>query len=198
LKSEREGVNTTPISLLERLRTNPDEDSWRRMVEIYTPFIQRWMRQNRISPHDAEDISQEVLAALLRRLPEFEHSGRPGAFRRWLRLIIFHRIVGYWRSRKPDQMAAGEMPDLSQLEDTDSSLSQMWDAEHDAHVARRLLMMLEPEFTATTWQAFRRTVVDKARPAQVAADLGLTVNAVLLAKFRVLRRFREEAAGLVE
>jgi hypothetical protein len=32
----------------------------------------------------------------------------------------------------------------------------------------------------------------------VAGELGTTVNAVLLAKSRVLRRFRDEAAGLLD
>jgi len=60
-----------------------------------------------------------------------------------------------------------------------------------------LLVLIEPEFTATTWQAFRRIAILEDRAPQVASELGLTVNAVLLAKFRVLKRLREEAAGLV-
>jgi RNA polymerase sigma-70 factor (ECF subfamily) len=42
-------------------------------------------------------------------------------------------------------------------------------------------------------------VVVDGRPADaVAADLGLTANAVYLARGRVLRRLRAELAGLVE
>ena len=36
------------------------------------------------------------------------------------------------------------------------------------------------------------------RPAQVAAELGLWVNAVLIAKIRVLKRLPEQAARLVD
>ena len=35
------------------------------------------------------------------------------------------------------------------------------------------------------------------RPRDVAAELGLTVNAVYITKSRVLRRLREEFAGLI-
>ena len=37
-----------------------------------------------------------------------------------------------------------------------------------------------------------------ADPADVARELGLSVNAVLIAKSRVLQRLREEGRGLVD
>ena len=46
--------------------------------------------------------------------------------------------------------------------------------------------------------AFRRQVFDDCKAAAVAAELGLTVNGVLLAKSRVLKRLRDELRGLVE
>jgi RNA polymerase sigma-70 factor, ECF subfamily len=87
---------------------------------------------------------------------------------------------------------------LDQLEDPSSDLSRVWDREHDQHIARRLLELIEPHFEARTWQAFRRVVLDGCKAAAVAAELGLSVNAVLLAKSRVLHRFREEAQGLTD
>src|SRR5206468_872600 len=62
----------------------------------------------------------------------------------------------------------------------------------------RLLEVAEPEFAPSTWQAFQRLAVDGRPAAEVAAELGTTVNAVLLAKSRVLRRLRQEARGLVD
>ena len=58
--------------------------------------------------------------------------------------------------------------------------------------------MIEPQFAPATWQAFRRGVLEGARPDTVAAELGMTVNAVFIAKSRVLQRLREEARGLLE
>ena len=54
------------------------------------------------------------------------------------------------------------------------------------------------EFTPATWQAFRRQVVDGVKAAAVAAELGITPNAALIAKSRVLRRLRDEARGLTD
>ena len=68
----------------------------------------------------------------------------------------------------------------------------------NAEVEHRLLELIQPDFEPTTWQAFRRVVLDGARAAVVAAELGLSVNAVFIAKSRVQRRLREEMRGLVE
>jgi RNA polymerase sigma-70 factor (ECF subfamily) len=58
--------------------------------------------------------------------------------------------------------------------------------------------LIEPEFPLTWWHAFRRHVVEGARASQVAKELDVSVNVVLLAKSRILRRLRQEAAGFVD
>ena len=57
--------------------------------------------------------------------------------------------------------------------------------------------LIEPQFEPATLQAFRRTVFDGAKAAEVAGELGISGNAVLLAKSRVLKRLRQEAEGLI-
>jgi RNA polymerase sigma-70 factor (ECF subfamily) len=58
--------------------------------------------------------------------------------------------------------------------------------------------LVEPEFTPSTWRAFRRVVLEGAPPTAVAAELGTSVNAVFIAKSRVLQRLRQEARGLLD
>jgi RNA polymerase sigma-70 factor (ECF subfamily) len=57
---------------------------------------------------------------------------------------------------------------------------------------------VQGDFAPATWQAFRRHALEGEPAAQVAKALGLSLNSVLLAKSRVLKRVRQEAAGLVE
>jgi RNA polymerase sigma factor (sigma-70 family) len=192
-------VPATSASLLDRLRHTPDAGAWDRLVRLYEPFIRRWLSDPSLAA-DADDLTQDVLAILVRELPQFERQ-RLGSFRAWLRTITINRIREYWRKRHGRPLAEGGTDAgarLAQLADPASGLSRRWDAEHDAHVARKLLDLLEPEFGTPTWAAFRRQVVDGQPAATVAAETGATVNAVLLAKSRVLMRLREEAAGLLE
>ena len=70
--------------------------------------------------------------------------------------------------------------------------------ENDLHVLRHLFSQVQPEFQPQTWQAFQMVMLQGARPAEVAVRLGMSVNAVLLAKSRILARLRQEAVGLID
>ena len=191
----------TSHSLLERLREHPEGEDWRRLIDLYSPLLRAWLDRSGVQSADADDLIQEVLAVLVRELPRFQHNQRPGAFRRWLRTILVHRLRDFWRSRQHRPQAVGGsdlLTQLDQLEDPDSGLSRLWDEEHDRQVVRRLLERIEGEVTPPTWQAFRRVALEGKDEATVAAELGLSVNAVFIAKSRVLQRLRREASGLID
>ena len=190
----------TPLSLLERLRTAPDEASWRRLDDIYRPLIRRWLLPWHSLDDEAEDVVQDVLTVLIRELPAFERQ-RKGSFRSWLRTITAHRALAYHRSlqRQPQPVGAAlEACPLALLQDPNSELSRRWDEEHDQHVLRRLLELIEPMFEKTTLAAFRRVVFDEVAAARAAEELGISVAAVWLAKSRVLKALRQEAKGLID
>jgi RNA polymerase sigma factor (sigma-70 family) len=190
----------TSASLLERLRAGRDDAAWRRLDDLYRPLIRSWLRRDPTLGEEADDVVQEVMSVLVRELPVFQRQ-RTGSFRRWLRTVTAHRLAAHYRSRKSRPVALGapqeECP-LVQLADSRSELSRMWDDEHDRFVLRRLMDLIAPQFEPTTLAAFRRVVFDEVAPAQAAEELGLSLNAVLLAKSRVLGRLRQEAEGLID
>jgi RNA polymerase sigma-70 factor (ECF subfamily) len=190
----------TSASLLERLRSEPDDASWQRLVDLYTPLLRGWLGRHGLQACDSDDLVQDVLAVVVRDLPRFRHNERTGAFRRWLRTILVHRLRDFWRARRARPQLTGDHPLLHLLEqwsDPQASLSRLWDEEHDRYVVGRLLQRIEAVVTPSTWQAFRRVVIDGQDEETVAAELGLSVNAVFIAKSRVLSRLRREAAGLI-
>jgi RNA polymerase sigma-70 factor (ECF subfamily) len=195
-------MSETSASLLDRLRLRPDDASWRRLVDLYTPLIRHWLRRASVPEADADDLVQEVLTAVVAELPRFCYDRDRGSFRAWLRVVTTNRLRAFWRAQHGRPTATGDSAFreqvLDQLADPHSDLSRLWEREHDQHVARRLLALLEPEFEPSTWHAFRRVVLDGLKAAEAAAELGLSVNAVFIAKSRVLRRLRQEMAGLTD
>jgi RNA polymerase sigma factor (sigma-70 family) len=188
----------TSHSLLEKARDPADAGSWRKLLDLYSPLIRRWIRPNVDQPADADDVVQETLAMLVCELPRFAHSGSPGAFRAWLKSLTINRLREHWRDRKAAS-GGGEILDrLHQLEDPASPLSRAWDEEHDRYVAATLVDAIRLEFQPATWRAFEATVRDGRPTADVAAALGLSENAVLIAKSRVLKRLRDKAKGLID
>jgi RNA polymerase sigma-70 factor (ECF subfamily) len=183
----------TSASLLEQARGGATA-AWDRLVILYTPLLETWLTAAGLQPADRDDLRQRVLEILVRQLPDFEHSGRPGAFRSWLRGITVNLLREFWRAR-PERDTGSR---LELLSDPNAGLSRLWDEEHDRHVLHSLMRQVQPEFTEATWQAFRRLALDGAPGRDVAEELGLSVNAVLIAKSRVLARLRQEAHGLVD
>jgi RNA polymerase sigma-70 factor (ECF subfamily) len=190
-------MEETSASLLWRLSHQPDPQSWKRFFDLYSPWIYAWLRRRHfLAHHDAEDLVQDVLGTVAREMPGFAYDPHKGKFRSWLRTITVNRLRALRKKGRRLHPAADGM--LDQLADPHSGLSHLWDREYERHVASRLLELIEPEFEPITWQAFRRYVQDEAPVDVVAAELGLTRNAVYIAKSRVLRRLRQELQGLID
>jgi len=194
-------MNGTSLSLLDRLRRSPESASWNRLVELYEPLIRAWLRKYDVQAADADDLMQEVLLAVSKDLGKFEHAGHPGAFRGWLKAILVNRLRKFWRARDRNPQAKGDSninARLAELDDSTSELSQVWNRQHDQYVLRQLLALAEPHFAPITWKAFCRAALEGASPHDVAQELDISLNAVFIAKSRVLRRLRQEADGLIE
>ena len=191
----------TSLSLLERLRHQPDADAWRRLVDVYTPVLHAWLRRYEVlSAPDVDDLTQDVLLTLSKEMPQFRPSSQPGAFRSWLRTILVHRLQYFWRARQRRPQAAGGSDfaeQLEQLSDGQSQMTQVWDREHDRHVMERLFELAEPRFAAETWRAFQLQMVDGKSAEDVAHDVGMPLHSVYAAKSRVLKALRALAEGLV-
>lgn len=54
------------------------------------------------------------------------------------------------------------------------------------------------DFAPGTWQVFTQFTVEGQPTPQMARESGLTENAVVQAKFRILKRLRKEAGELLE
>jgi RNA polymerase sigma-70 factor (ECF subfamily) len=194
-------MNETSLSLLFQLRSSPKPENWNRLVELYAPLVRSWLRRYEVQACDTEDLVQEVLMAVARDLPKFDHGGHPGAFRGWLKAILVNRLRNFWRTRAHGPQARGDSDierQLEHLSDPASELSQTWNRQHDQHVLRQLLALAEPHFAPSTWNAFSRVALDGEQADVVAKELEISLNAVFIAKSRVLSRLRQLADGLVE
>jgi RNA polymerase sigma-70 factor (ECF subfamily) len=187
---------TTSRTLLDRLRDRHDSQAWQLWLTVYEPWLRHCLERHRLQPADIDDLLQTVLVVVSRKLPAFVHSGQPGAFRTWLRRVLVQEVRSYLRGRQ--RQATETATDwLDQLEDAGSELSRQWDREHDEQVVRRLLAAIQPDFEPRTWEAFRLLVLEDRPGAEVARITGMKLNALYVARSRVLKRLREAVAGLV-
>jgi RNA polymerase sigma-70 factor (ECF subfamily) len=186
----------TSVSWIGRMAGNPTGDDWRRLNVLYGPLLGRWAVRAGVPASEADDVVQNVLLVVFDKIGEFERQ-REGSFRAWLRAILTNKVRDYFSKENKQPTAAGDSW-LDELESPDSTLSKIWDREHDEHVLKKLLDRVRGDFDPKTWQAFHRHVMEEEPAAQVAEALCLKLNSVLTAKSRVLKRLRQESAGLVE
>ena len=189
----------TSVSLLDRLRTSPpDHDDWGRLQDIYEPLIRGWLSRIPGLGDEVADLTQEVMVVLSREIPHFERR-REGSFRAWLRQVTVNRVRIHRRQQRRRPVTEVDPAEgfLDQLAAPQSALTREWDVEHDQYVFRKLQVIVGPEFSPDSWEAFRRFAIDGLPAARVAAELGLSINSVLLAKSRILKRMREEAGDLL-
>lgn len=187
------------MSLLQQVKAQ-DQRAWERLVHLYGPLVYSWCRKAGLQPADAADVGQEVFRAVARKVVEFRRDEAGGSFRGWLRTIARNKIRDFARrgSARVQGEGGSEAQDaLLQVPLDEPDGPEQLDPEEDRLLYHRALGLLRAEFKGPTFQAFWRVAVEDERPADVAAALGLSVNAVYLAKSRVLRRLRDEFAGLL-
>ena len=194
-------METTRHSLLQRVRRSPQDDSWKEFVGIYSPFIRGYLCRMGLPDEDVDDIQQEVLHILVKELPRFDHNGRPGAFRAWLRNVVGYRLRTFRRSPARRQLGLGgsDYDQLAdQLADENSDLSRAWEREHNQFLVQSLMEMVAGRFDAKTLQAFRRTFLDERSIRETADELEMSVNAVVIARTRVLKVLRDLGEGMID
>ncbi len=188
----------TPHSLLTRLRDGSDGDDWQLFHELYADLMRRWFLRAGIPAGELEDLMQDSLLALVNGIRRFDHNGRTGAFRTWLKTVVLHRAASWFRCFRGRQEFAGTIQPSELAAVEDRMLPAEWEREHDEHVLRKLLRLVKADVSETTWSAFYQQSFENALPADVALKLGISQNAALLAKSRVVRRLRVLAQGLID
>ncbi len=187
-------MTTTSLTLLDRLRRSDQTEAWDLFVRLYAPLLLHWAELQGFRDADAEDLSQTVLLKLIRLLPGYER--RDGqTFRGWLFTICRNecrdfRLRGATRAL-PASDGILDIPDHSPTIDLD-------EVEYRSCLVHRTLELIRADFSPATWDAFNRFVLEGQPAIEVATALGISANAVYLARNRILTRLRQELAGLME
>jgi RNA polymerase sigma-70 factor (ECF subfamily) len=181
---------STSTSLVRRLRDH-DAAAWERMVDLFTPLLYHWCRQSSLAPEEAADVTQDVFRTVVHSIGSFKRDAETGTFRGWLRTICRSRVVDYIRQTKAEPNARGGSDALVWLENQPDDEIAEADPATQA-LFHRVLALVKGEFNPPVWQAFWLVTVDEQPAKDVAGELGMTAAAVRQAKYRVLRRVREE------
>lgn len=173
-----------------------DPRAWERMVKLYGPMIYRWARRAGLQPADSADIVQEVFRAVALYIAEFEAERLSEGFRAWLWTITRNTLTDHFRKQSG---AAGSGDDAFEAtvahEPEFPEPDDLQTPSPDVAMVHRVLHHIRPDFDDTTWDAFWQMTVMNRTSAEAAESLGMSKSAVRQAKYRILKRLREELTG---
>jgi RNA polymerase sigma-70 factor (ECF subfamily) len=188
---------STSLSLVDRVKAR-DPVAWARFATLYGPLIYHWCRRSGLQAADAADVVQEVLGGVASRIDGFDHSSPDSTFRGWLWTITRNKICDHFRRRQNRPDPEGGTTAYVRLNETPDPPAESSPQDDEGVLWHGLLDLVRAEFEERTWRAFWRVTVDEQSAADVADELGMSVDAVYQAKSRVLRRLRQQSDGLLD
>ena len=186
----------TTTSILDDLKRT-DGEAWQRLFDAFHDPLVRYGLRSGLSWPEAEDAAQETLMVVLDAHRAGRFRRERGRLHRWMFGMARRKVLAQLRRRSRD---ADRTATLSADGVDDAALSSRA-SQHQAWADALLeswLIRIRADFGRRTMEIFTRTVLQEESPEDVARDLGVTRNAVFMARHRVLkrlRRVREEAAG---
>jgi RNA polymerase sigma-70 factor (ECF subfamily) len=204
----------TRHSLLVRLEQWDDAGAWREFFETYWELIYRVARKAGLTEDEAQEVVQETVIGVARRIGEFKTGSQHGSFKSWLLGQARWRIGDQFRKRRrqaerfdESQNAAGRasvpaddatgtatvnrIPDPASL-----ALDETWDAEWEEHLVRNSLERVKAMVSVKQFQMFDLHTRQGLSVKETARATGATMAAVYMAKSRVGRLVRRELERL--
>ena len=185
----------TRPSLLVRIRDAQDAAAWAQFVEIYAPLVYGFARKHGLQDADAADLTQDVLRAVSQGAKRLEYDPGRGSFRAWLFTVVRNKLRNHLASRGRHTQGAGGRDSQARLNAVparEEDQAALWDQEYERQLFAWAVSQVRRDFQEATWHAFWLTAVENRTGKEVAAELGISIAAVYLAKGRVMARLKEQ------
>jgi RNA polymerase sigma-70 factor (ECF subfamily) len=193
-----EGPGPTSPTLLGRLgRVPADHAAWGEFAERYGRKIYGWCRRWGLQEADAEDVTQDVLLRLARKMRDFRYDPAR-SFRAWLKTVTHHAWRDFAEGLNRPGVGSGDSHTLELLQTVEArdGLVSALDEEYDRELLDEALARVRLRVQPHTWQAFHLLAVEGRSGAEAAARLGMKVAAVFVARSKVQKMAREEVRKL--
>jgi RNA polymerase sigma-70 factor (ECF subfamily) len=188
--------------LLSRLKDWGDEASWRDFFETYWRLIYLSATKSGLTDAEAQEVVQETVIEVCRRMPKFEYRPETGSFKSWLLKLTNWRIVDQLRQRQrsgktvPIHLESVQEAIEGVLPSASRELESLWDNEWQSNLMAAALYRVKQRVNARQYQVFDLCVIQQWPVGKVARTLKVTRGFVYLAKHRVASEIKKEIQHL--
>ena len=194
----------TRASLLTRLKSWDDQEGWKRFFDTYGKLIYSVARKAGLADASAQDVVQETIISVARKMPEFKYDRSVGSFKGWLAQLTRRRIIDHLRKRQ--YQSHGQQHRREETLSTSIAESQpdpaavdlegMWDEEWHKHVMEAALDKAKRQVSPAQFQMFYFHIVKDMPAKEVAESLQVKLAEVYFAKYKVGRLVQKEIKTL--
>jgi len=204
MRLPRQDLIPTRWTLIHRLKKWDDHESWREFFDTYWKLIYGTAIKSGLTQVEAEEVVQETVISVCRKIGEFQASPEAGSFKGWLLQLTRWRITDQVRKRRPGEgprrahdesshtPTTARIPDPAGLE-----LEKIWDEEWQTNLINAALERLQRETSAKHYQIYYLYVIRGMAVEKVAAATGVKQAEVYVVKHRLMPLF-EKAVRAVE
>jgi len=190
---------STRASLLNRIKNVDDQRSWRDFFDIYWRLIYGVAIKAGLTDSEAQDVVQDTIIDVARRIPDFDYRAGRDSFKGWLLQIIRWKIADQFRKRPPLDASEGKgktkflegLPDPAR-----SDLDKIWDEEWEKNLLKNALRRVKSQVSSKHYEVFKLYALDHKPVEEVAKATGVSVAQVYVIKHRVADLLRKEVRRL--
>ena len=194
----------TRWSLLNRLKDWDDQESWKEFFNTYWKLIYGVAVKAGLSDVEAQEVVQETVIRVAKKMGEFKADPAFGSFKSWLLHLTRWRIADQLGKRdlqsQPEQRPSEDtsrtstverIPDASAL-----NLDAVWDEEWSKNIVDAALEKIKRRVSSKQYQIFHLHVIKELPAREVTKALGVNLGQVYLARHRVSALVKKEIKNL--
>jgi RNA polymerase sigma factor (sigma-70 family) len=184
----------TRQSLLSRLKNWDDQQSWQEFFDTYWRLIYGFARKWGLSDAEAQDVVQDTVLVVARKMPEFRYDPAVGSFKSWLLHTTQWRIRDHYRKQERLHQAGPSHPPadgartstIERIPDPAGlDLEAIWESEWRQNLLHAAVDRIRQRVDARQFQIFDLHVLREWPVSKVARALGISAGRVYLAKHRI-------------
>jgi RNA polymerase sigma factor (sigma-70 family) len=199
----------TRQTLLNRLKDREDQTAWEDFFRLYRELIYNVAVKAGLTDPEAQEVLQETMLAVSRRIERFEVDPARGSFGAWLMRLTRWRIADQFRKRRksaslapaaraarPSLEDSGLTSTVNRIPDPAGAFEAGWQEEWQKNLAAAALERVKLQIGCKQYQLFDLHVLQNLSVAETAQTLRVSAASVYVAKYRVSKLLRKEIKSL--
>ena len=193
----------TRESLLRRLKSWDDQESWADFFNTYWRLIYSAALKAGLNEAQAQDVVQDTIIVVAKKMKDFTYDREIDSFKGWLLYLTRKRIALEYRRKERERVTSGSSastdwtPEANDLPDPAGfDLQSVWEQEWERNLWEAAITRVKKEVNAKQFQMFDLYTIKEKSAQEVARQLNVPVAQVYLAKHRISSLLKKELTRL--